>query len=264
MPRHPLPVSFLSLKIEQSSCTHLLFHLLYAKPTRRSSRIDEIEMFWTAYPPFSERRETVIGWQCLPSSPSPRRNDRWSRSLSCHLYIMVWCPYSQKLWSHQGKAVRFLLTFIRGGFHLQQEHILECPSLGGSYAHKLVTDGVMDIGKFFHRKRMCLLMVSRIRQAETESSKVRHLDILSARCSIDKSLSDFILERNTFCASNASLASWKDSSLAFLNRMPAKEWQVWWQTTWTYVFYHQSMICENLKCKVVCTSPSIGFLPQIW
>ena len=66
------------------------------------------------------------------------------------------------------------------------------------------------------------LIVSRIRQAETESSKVRHLDILSAKCSIDKSLSDFILERNTFCASNASLASWKDDSLAFLEQDASK------------------------------------------
>jgi len=66
------------------------------------------------------------------------------------------------------------------------------------------------------------LMVSRIRQAKTESSKVRHLDMLSARCSIDKSLSDFILERNTFCASNASLASWKDDSLAFFEQDASK------------------------------------------
>ncbi len=66
------------------------------------------------------------------------------------------------------------------------------------------------------------LMVSRIRQTETESSKVRHLDILSARCSIDKSLSDFILERNTFCASNASLALWKDYSLAFFEQDASK------------------------------------------
>ena len=66
------------------------------------------------------------------------------------------------------------------------------------------------------------LMVSRIKHEETESSKVRHLDILSARCSIDKSLSDFILERKTFCASNASLASWKDSSLASFEQDASK------------------------------------------
>ena len=33
---------------------------------------------------------------------------------------------------------------------------------------------------------------------------------------------DFILERNTFCASNASLASWKDSSLAFFEQDASK------------------------------------------
>jgi len=66
------------------------------------------------------------------------------------------------------------------------------------------------------------LMVSRIKHEETESSRVRHLDILSARCSIDKSLSDFILERKTFCASNASLASWKDCSVASFEQDASK------------------------------------------
>ena len=56
-------------------------------------------------------------------------------------------------------------------------------------------------------------MVSRIRQAETESSKIRHLDILSARCSIDKSWLDFMLDSNSFCASNASFVLWKDRLL---------------------------------------------------
>ena len=35
-------------------------------------------------------------------------------------------------------------------------------------------------------------------------------------------MSDFILERNSFCASNASLVSWKDDSLAFFEQDASK------------------------------------------